>query len=541
MKWLMEKILNGNKLKPIKIEEQMNLPLNIQYNALNELLRNKIELTDLPDAFQLLLSKDEEIKLKAAEVINKVMISLNSSTLIRMDKIFRERTSYEWYYDWNNKDPKELLHPLMSEEEKISILGLATFHPNGFFREKALIVLSDMETGAEIPYILIRINDWVRQVRNTSNEKLQRYLKSEYAMSFVNNLPLVLRLKECSRDEYNDIINEVVSVLSSAGGSQKLICGLQSKDAKVRLACYKIILKTKVIDNRSIIKYLIKDNNPYNRIFVLRNIQQDITKDEFTDISQLLLTDKFAQIRKFALETLYKFKLEDYINILEASLFDKNQSVRDLARYLLAKQKKYDFAVIYREAIQKNEKLYSSICGLGETGDIKDSEIISEFLHSKVVKIVKASINALGRLDIHGYKDVIILSLNDERAGISKTARRVLYEEIDVSDADALYNIFKQAIYEYVKINACVLLCSLSKWNSIRYIIEFCADENESIRAIGQYSFEGWIQKYNKTFNTPTKKQVEEIREAFKEFGKAIKKNYRDFIEFSIKDFIGKI
>jgi HEAT repeat protein len=538
IKWLIEKILNGNKLRPIRVENQTNLPLNIQYNILNELLRNNIELTDLPDAFQLLLSKDEKIKLKAAEIINKVMISLNSSKLIRMDSIFREGTSYEWYYDWESKDPKELLHPLMSEEEKVSILGLASFHPDGFFREKAIIALSIMETGNEILYILIRINDWVRQVRNTSKEKLQRYLKSEYAMNFVNNLPLVLRLKECSRDEYNDIINGVVSVLSSVEGSQKLINGLQSTDAKVRLACYKIVLKTKVIDNRSIIKFLIKDNNPYNRLSVLRNIQKDITKDEFTDISQLLLKDKYAQIRTFALKKLYEFTHEEAIDILEKSLFDNNPSVRELSRYLLSKQKKYDFAAIYRDSIQKSEKLYSDICGLGETGNISDSKVIGNYLNSQVVKIVKASINALARLDIQGYKEEIIMMLNDERAGLSKTARRVLYEEIDASDADTLYNIFKQAIYDHVKINACVLLCSLSKWNSIRYIIEFCADENESIRAIGQFAFEGWIQKYNKSFNTPTKKQVEEIRKAFMEFGESIKDSYRNFIEFSIKDFI---
>jgi hypothetical protein len=33
---------------------------------------------------------------------------------------------------------------------------------------KEIIALSDMETGNVIPYLLIKINDWVRQVRSTS-------------------------------------------------------------------------------------------------------------------------------------------------------------------------------------------------------------------------------------------------------------------------------------------------------------------------------------------------------------------------------------
>lgn len=120
---------------------------------------------------------------------------------------------------------------------------------------------------------------------------------------------------------------------------------------------------------------------------------------------------------------------------------------------MLSKNKKYDFAAIYRDEIQKNEKLYSSICGLGETGNINDSEIIIKFMGYDGVKIVKASINALARLDIQGYKEKILLFLNDDRAGVSKTVRTVLSKEISVGDADTVYRIFKQATLKHVKIN----------------------------------------------------------------------------------------
>lgn len=426
----------------------------------------------------------------------------------------------------------------MSEEEKVTILGLSSFHPNGYFREKAIKALSNIKTGCVVPYLLIRINDWVSQVRNTSQKQLQKYLTPEYAMNFVNNLPLVLRLGECSRDEHIDIIEAVTSIISSTEGSQKLIIGLQSTDSKVRLACYKIILQTKVIDNRSIINYLIKDTNPYNRLFVLRKIQQEITQDELADIFQLLLHDKFAQIRILAIEMLYAYMPEKAVEILEKSLFDNNQSVRDLSRYLLSKKKEYDFAAIYRDSIQKSDKLYASICGLGETGNTNDSKIISKFLYSDVIKIVKASINALAHLGIQEYKEKIILILNDERPGISKAARRALYKQIDVYDATTIYRVFKQAKYNHVKINACVLLCSLSKWNSIRYIIEFCAYKNESISILGQSALERWRLRYNQSFAIPTNNQIQEIRKTLVDFDKWIKDSDRKFIEFSIKDFI---
>lgn len=540
---MIEKIMNiivsSNKSKLIKVDNSINLQRtkSIQDKIFNKLLSNNVEISAIPDAFQLLLSSDEKIKLQVAEVLNNVMDTLSCNQLIKVDKMFRERTSYDWHYDWRNKNPNELLHPSMSEEEKVTILGLSSFHPNGYFREKAIFALSNMKTGREIPYILIRINDWVKQVRNTSKEQLLRYVTPEYAMSFVSNLPLVLKLRECSRDEHIDIIDEVVSIISSPECYQKLISGLKSTDSKVRLACYKIILQTKVIDNRSIVNYLMKDTDPCNMLFVLRNIVYEITKDEFSDISQLLINHKYAQIRIFGIELLYSFMPKQSINILEKSLFDNNQSVRDISRYLLSKNKKYDFAAIYRDGIQKNEKLYSSICGLGETGDINDSKFIVKFINSDVVKIVKASIIALSRLDIQGYKEKILLCLKDKRAGISKTVRKVLYKEINDSDADKIYSIFKQDTYDHVKINSAILLCSLSKWNAIRYIIEFCADKNAVISILGQRALETWKLKYNQSFTTPTNNQIKELRESLEHFGKFIKDSERDFIEFCIRDF----
>ncbi|GLC28920.1 HEAT repeat domain-containing protein [Clostridium omnivorum] len=539
IKKIMEIIANSNKSKQIKGDNLVSLQQanNIKNTRLIELLNDNIKLSEIPDVFQLLLSSDENIRLQAAEVLNHVMSALSPTRLIKVDKIFRERSSYDWQYDWRNKNPKELFHPLMSEEEKVSILGLSSFHPNGYFREKAIIALSDMKTGGAVPYLLIRTNDWVRPVRSISKEQLLRYITSEYAAYFVSNLPLVLRLKECSRDEHIDIVDAVVSIISSVEGSHILISGLQTADPKIRLACYKIILQTKVANNRTIINHLIKDTNPYNRLFVLRNIRPEITQDEFLDISQLLLHDKFAQIRIFALELLYSFMPEEAITILEKSLFDNNQSVRELSRYLLLKHNKYDFAAIYRDAIQKNESLYPSICGLGETGNINDSETIIKFMGSDVVKIVKASINALARLDIQGYKEEIIIYLNDDRAGISKTARRVLSKEINAGDADTIYRIFKKATYDYVKINSCILLCSLSKWNAIRYIIEFCADENEYISLLGQSALECWKLRYNQSFTTPSSNQIKEIRGVLEYFGKAIKESDRDFIKFCTIEF----
>ena len=476
-------------------------------------------------------------KLKSAKILNIVMSTLNSSQLIKVDKMFRSRISYSWDYNWSNKKTEELLHPLMTEGEKLTILGLSSLHPNGYFREKAIKKLSQMNTGFEIPFLLIRINDWVKEVRNISKENLTKYLKQEYAASFVASLPLAFRLKDCSRSEHDDIFNAIVSMLCNEECSSELINGLNSTDSKVRLSCYKIILQERTMNNKSIINYLIKEPYPYIRLFVLRIIQKTITIDEFNDILHFLMKDKLAQIRIHALETLYKFKPSESIDLLEKSLFDESQAVRELARYLLSKYKKYDFSSIYRNAAYKKEGIYSSICGLGETGDINDSKIVAEFVSCDSHKIARASLYALAKLDFEGYKEMFVFTLSDSRPSISKAAKRILQGQINSGDEKSIYGIFKESNYEHVKINTCILLCSLSKWISIKYILEFCNHENQTVSTIGLYAMEGWKLKFNRSFTTPTKNQINEIRKSILSFGKVIKDSDKEFIEFSIRDF----
>lgn len=120
-------------------------------------------------------------------------------------------------------------------------------------------------------------------------------------------------------------------------------------------------------------------------------------------------------------------------------------------------------------------------------------------------------------------KEKILSFLKDKRQDISKSAKRVLYNEIYDNDADAVYAIFKKAEYVHVKVNSCTLLCSISKWCALPYIIEFCADENESVSAIGRFSLEGWESRFNQSFTTPSKNQVEKIRKSLASFGKSIK------------------
>lgn len=88
IKKIIQRIKDFNKAKFIKAHDSIALQPN---NSMIELLRDDIRLSVIPDVFQLLLNNHEKIKLQSAEILNYVMNILNSTQLIKVDKIFRER------------------------------------------------------------------------------------------------------------------------------------------------------------------------------------------------------------------------------------------------------------------------------------------------------------------------------------------------------------------------------------------------------------------------------------------------------------------
>lgn len=536
---ILSKIIKLNTDKPIS--EGKPIPnqsfCKIPCDRIIELIETERDFSILPDAFQLLVSGSYEVKLKLIESLDIFISALDILQLVKVDKLFRDRTSIDWYYDWKHEEPKNLLLPEMSDSEKTTFLGLCSFHPNGYFREKAIKALSNYETGRELSYFLIRMNDWVMPIRNCAKVAVNNSLKQNDIKTIVNNLPLIFRLKDCERDEHTDFIQDVLKMLSQNECLEEIKNGLKSSDPRVRLCCYEIIMNAKYLDNKTIINYLIKERIPYIRLTVLRKIESIITEDELNEAVASLLKDKSSPIRVLALELLYSFNPINSLPILENALMDRSSSVRELTRFLLKKHGQFDFASIYKSKIYNNEESYAAICGIGETGTKDDSISIVKFLKSDKIRTVRASIIAISNLDFVSHKSTIIDFLDDYRPGISKQARRVLYKKIESHDAERIYDIFKNSRHEHVVINSAVLLSSLNKWESISYIVEISSSRAEKTSEFGRYSLEKWIGNFNHSFTSPSKIQMERLIVNMKNHGQSINDGHRKFLEAIIKDY----
>jgi hypothetical protein len=155
-------------------------------------------------------------------------------------------------------------------------------------------------------------------------------------------------------------------------------------------------------------------------------------------------------------------------------------------------------------------------------------------MNEQNIRLVRAVMVSLSRLNYEKYREFFIDKLKDERAGISKQAKKILSERIDSSDGELIYKINKEAVYRHVLINTVSLLFNLSKWDNIRYILEFQSSDDEKMRSLAEYNFMKWEVAFNKSFNKPTKRQKELINEAIEKYSNFVNRKDIEFIKHCI-------
>src|ERR1051326_2316679 len=140
--------------------------------AMLELIGEAREPVAIPDLAPLLLDCNQDIARATARVMSELGSLLRPAELPWLDQVMRERSPYRWSYPsaWTELKASQLNQVQELSKASAFPLGLASFHFNGYIREGALRRLGDVFNGTELPFLLLRLNDWVPQVRSTDRK-----------------------------------------------------------------------------------------------------------------------------------------------------------------------------------------------------------------------------------------------------------------------------------------------------------------------------------------------------------------------------------
>lgn len=462
------------------------------------------DLSALPKIFCIFAESDSNQKLKASQVLNKALTLFSFEDICKIDIRMRQTTSIEWNIDWRTLKVENFITKQMSKEEQRAVLIFSSFNPNGYIREQALKLLAFYKET--LPYIALRLNDWVYNIRQTALNIFSKQLANATDEEIINTFPYMYKLEKAKRVD-NSIIFSLIQ--DKFHTNKKLLeKGLASSDIKTRKMSLFFLSNIPLAKDSLLLEYIRKEKDPFLR----RMIFQILFKAgiDIIELSECFLKDKHPSNRLLALQYLYDYNINlAFINAYHM-LLDQNLQVRILSRKIIKTVEKTDnFHQFYIKNLSLNTTV--AIYGLGEVGTKEDCSVIEPYLKNNKISIVRAAMISLMYLNSEKYITLITEMLNSDSQNIVNTAFILLkkYKDYDYKKILATY---QKADYENTKIKCALLLFQASKWKTLLYILTIIGNNYEKLETICQAQINRWLLSYNKSFQSLSKEDSEQIK-----------------------------
>ncbi len=412
------------------------------------------------------------------------------------------------------------------------VLGMATFHRNGWVRHVAVRALAaEVREGSGLPYLLVRVNDWVPAIRADAEALVRERLRPDFAPALVASLGLVLRLRGGGRADHGAFVRDVLDLLSSPECRDAVRAGIDAPAAAVRRACWGLALRSAGGDLPALLARGASHADPVLRRETLCAAVA-ASPDVLVALLPTFLADPLSPIRRDALRLLAERSPGEARERAEAALLDRSPMTREKAREILSDRGREGFAGVYRSALAEDRSTTVALAGLSETGTRGDAPAVAAFLTHGRASVRLAALRSLARLDAEAAFDPLVQALADPAPSVATTAGRLLAPRAARVGESHLGALFRDDPRPHVRRTALALLARSSKWVAAPWIVEACADPDPFLSAIALDMVRRWVRGFNRSHVAPTAQQSARLLEAVDGAGESIDAHTRRYLRF---------
>lgn len=487
------------------------------------------------------LDKNESILSAARSAIKQIIQRHLNKGLISLDQYLRRLTQFqdmERLKRWHHLSPETVSDYTICSEADLLFLGICSFHRNGHVREAAIERLSQEYSGYEIPFLIIRLNDWLPKIRFMAYKAIKQRITVDYAQHFLQAIYLIRHLSEYyNREKFTELLYEIYELFKKPECSSSIFNGLTSNDPEVLRFSFNFALKLPDIDLSTVVTKARNQADALIRLDTLKHLCNFMSNNELLPWLDLFKADAFPPIRQLVLQTFVDRFPENRSKELMAALLDCHKAIRELARYYL-KEQEIDYPFYYREKLSDSDDnmLSAALAGIGETGKTEDAQWVVPYLQHERARVSRAAVKAVALLDQENNIDVFIDLLQSEKPSVSREAREVLSNMIDLRHATILWDIFLKDARHYVRRNILFLFSQLGKTDNILYLLRACAVDDEEIREFAVQHVEFWTYGYNRWFYAPlSHEKCDELSEILNEVKQFIREATVEELKFLIR------
>jgi len=481
------------------------------------------------------------------ERITSMLRSADATTLLRLDREFRQgHNPYlgEYGYIWDTMPPGQITHvPHFGSDA--AICGLFSFHRNGYVREQAVIALARIQTGLELPFLLLRLDDWVAEVRGHARAAAHDRMTDAYTDHWKRCVPIILRLMQRTRITDQPLLEVGLERIRAGIHDGELPEGLHDSDAQTRRWWTTAVLDSAARrgDLGRVAVTLLGDADIVVRTLAANRLLESGGSIGEVELLERLVRDRAPAVRRLAIDGLCRSSLVPE-EITARLLLDRSAGIRTNAAQLLAPRAGIDPAAFYRQSLSgpDHARIASAINGLTETGLGNDAELIRRYWDDPRPGVQRAAVGAVAYLQPDAEPSMFLEKLASPLPGVSREAQRALESRLSTTPIGLLRGTFDASRYDHVRKNALRLLAGTGKWRSLPHVIhalhpQFGGIVNE--RASDALAY--WRAFYNRVFTAPTAADLDALEAAIAAHSGSLRDSLRSSFAQLIREWRERI
>ena len=461
----------------------------------------------VPSIFQFLFSLNTKLSQETAQTVHDLMSKVKPEEWTELYPSYQNIQVMTVQLDFLRHFPDDLA---------VDLLGVASLNGDGYVRQAAIRHLQTIDSPKKIVFIMLRLADWVSQVRETAKLAITDCLTTDYVQSFLSYACVFDWMNRVTRVDLSPVRNQIINYLTSSPSRQHVESALDDPDRRVRRFCYRILLQTPLVKSE-IVEKGTKDADPEIHWIMFQNIR-NISEDCLVQYLAYFLGYSSPKVCVSAMMAIPKGHWQEFKDVVFENMFSTSSSVRNTARFVLKEHGFTAFAEEYRKRIAAGLLTPGVLSGLGETGNSDDFAILKAHVSNSRASIRSAVIAGLHRLNVDQSVSYLIEALNDPSSNVKRVSRVLLCKDC-CYDREAVRRILKNGTFSS-KVSALKVLCYSLSWDALEDILVTLPDRNEMVRKTAWSTYARWYRHRTlRNWAVPSQGVLARIEEELKRLG----------------------
>lgn len=379
----------------------------------------------------------------------------------------------------------ELIIRLIRETDSVEVLQQYAAAVSGYVREEVLKRCIALKPLALLSAVVVRLNDWVPQVRQAARAALEVLLPQASATQLAAVLHELLRLHTHGRGDSAAWLTSFEAKLLQKVTLSDLCAVARAADRRAARAAVSLLDRRGLLAPEAIVQLILERGDDI--VLAQRAIElcARLAPDQRMPAYRAAATSHFGAVRTIAVSALLSMQSEAHAEVALAALEDVQSSVRQVAiSYLLATD--FDARGYYRRVLQQGSHqvqrtriCLSALAGLRDAADVA---LIKSFQCSEHPGVRAATLLAWFRLAEQDKDRIALAALEDSARGVRKLAVQLVRK---YGAYVPLASIVQQLeVHEDVRVP--LQLAESNKWNWLECVARICLQRGvEQARSMG--------------------------------------------------------